>query len=203
VKKTFFSTFFALAGIGLWAFQMSTQDLSQYDSLKEPRITSLPSLKMLVVEAQGDPNVAGQRAFAELFKVFFSMPGVRMSPPRARWLNVSSSDKSAWIGLYALPIPAQATNLPPGSGSARIEIWPYGEVAEMMHVGPYGEETPAIQKLINFIDRQGYVIAGPHEEEYLRGPESGPDASQYRTIIRYQVKKKSPLPPFEPLMARS
>ena len=190
MKKAIVPLIFLVAAAGLPAFQMTTQDMSQYDSLKEPRITTLPPLKVVVVEAKGDPNVVGQQAFSELFKVFFSMPGARMSPPRARWLITDTASKDEWVGFYALPIPNQVTNLPPGSGSSRIEVWSYGEVAEILHVGSYGEETPTIDTLTRFIDGQGYVIAGPHEEEYLRGPESGPDASRYRTIIRYQVKKK-------------
>jgi len=193
MKKAFLSMIFFFAAIGLFALQMAMPDLSRYDSLKEPRITTLPPLKVVVVESKGDPSVVAQQAFTELFKVFFTMPGARMAPPRARWLNIASAPKDEWVGLYALPVPNQVTNLPPGSGSARIEVWQYGDVAEILHVGSYNEETPTIQRLIRFIDEQGYVIAGPHEEEYLRGPESGPDASQYRTIIRYQIKKKSPL----------
>jgi hypothetical protein len=54
------------------------------DSLKVPRLTTKLDQKMLVVEAKGDPNTAGQAAFGLLFKTFFSLPGVQMAPPRAR-----------------------------------------------------------------------------------------------------------------------
>jgi len=38
-----------------------------------------------------------------------------------------------------------------------------------------------------FITASGYEIAGPHEEEY----QSKPDAKVIKTLVRYQVKKKS------------
>ena len=169
---------------------LSAQDLSQYASLKEPRIRTIPAQKMLVVESKGDPNVAGKDAFSLLYKVFFGIPGARMAAPRARWLNLATAPKNEWLGLYALPLPDQVTNLPPGSSGAKIEVWQYGEVAEILHLGDYDKETPTIEKLMKFIKDKGYEVAGPHEEEYLKGPESGPHTAEYQTIIRYQVKKR-------------
>jgi hypothetical protein len=180
---------FIFAVSAMIGFAQMGQDLSKYDVLKEPRISSLPPTKMLVVVAKGDPNVASGPAFGRLFKVFFGIPGARMAPPRARWVFGPETPKDQWVGYYALPVSDSAT-LPPGSEGAKIEVWEYGDVAEILHLGSYADETPAIQKLQKFIADKGYVIAGPHEEEYLRGPESGPDASGYRTIIRYQVKRK-------------
>jgi hypothetical protein len=178
--------FTAAATSGL---SQSGQNLGQYDVLKEPRIAQMPPQKMLVVEMKGDPNVAGQQAFGLLFKVFFSIQGAKMAAPRARWLESLTTPKSDWTGLYALPVPEQAS-LPVGSGGARIEVWQYGDVAEILHSGSYADEAPTIQRLTKFIAEKGYAVAGPHEEEYLKGPESGPNTAEYRTIIRYQVKKK-------------
>lgn len=169
---------------------LAAQDLSQYASLKEPRIRTMPAQKMLVVESKGDPNLAAKDAFSLLYKVFFSIPGARMAAPRGRWLNLATAPKNEWVGLYGLPLPDQVTNLPPGSSGAKIDVWQYGEVAEILHLGAYDSETPTVEKLMKFIEDRGYEVAGPHEEEYLKGPESGPDTAAYQTIIRYQVKKK-------------
>lgn len=163
------------------------------DSLKAPRLTTKPDQKMLVVEAKGDPNTAGGAAFGLLFKTFFSLPGVQMAAPRARWSSpgFGKDDKSEWTGYYALPLPESVAGLPAGLQGVKIEVWSYGEVAEILHVGPYDKETPAIEALHKLIADKGYEIAGMHEEEYLVGPGMGnapPEA--YRTIIRYQVKKK-------------
>ena len=75
---------------------------------------------------------------------------------------------------------------------ASLETWEYGEVAEILHIGPYNKEEPTVNKLMNFIKEQGYEVAGLHEEEYLKGPTmAGPgDPEKYLTIIRYRVKKK-------------
>jgi hypothetical protein len=151
----------------------------------------MPLQRMLVVESRGDPNVVGGAAFGKLFGSFFKIPGARMAPPRARWKNPATIPKDEWVGLYALPLPESVTELPPGMEGVRIETWEYGEVAEILHIGPYSEEAPTIEKLHRFIQEQGYEITGPHEEEYLVSPGMGNiPPEKYQTIIRYEVKKK-------------
>jgi len=59
-------------------------------------------------------------------------------------------------------------------------------VAQILHIGPYSEETATVERLHKFIAENGYKIAGIHEEEYLTKPE----AKVQRTIIRYPIKKK-------------
>ena len=178
----------AFATSFIWAH---TQDFSQYEKLKDPQIRKMPDkVKMLVVEKKGDPNVVAGMAFSTLFSTFFEQPSVKMAPPRARWLNQPSDPRHEWVGLYALPLPESVTTLRSQVEGIKIDYWEYGEVAEILHVGVYSKETPTIEKLFAFIAEQGYEIAGPHEEEYLRGPESGTDTSKFMTIIRYQVRKR-------------
>lgn len=101
------------------------------------------------------------------------------------------------VGLYALPVPDSVTTIPPHEVRAGLEAslttWDYGEVAEILHVGPYDREGTTIRRLMDHIGQLGYAVAGEHEEEYIRGPTmSGPgDPERYVTIIRYRVQKKS------------
>jgi len=113
-----------------------------------------------------------------------------MTAPRARWLSPLDSPKENWVGLYALPLPDSVAGLAAGTTGAKIEIWPYGEVAEILHLGGYDKEPPTVEKLLKFVAAKGYAVAGPHEEEYLKGPGMAPGPDDYWTIIRYQVKKK-------------
>src|SRR4030042_6411341 len=148
---------FGVVAAGLYVFGPAasfSQDLSAYESLKTPRLTNMARQKMLVVEAKGDPNVVGKDAFGLLFKSFFSLKGVQMAHPRARWQNMATDPKDQWVGLYGLPIPDSITGLPEGTQGVRIEDWDYGEVAEILHVGPYSEEVPAIERLHAFINER-------------------------------------------------
>ena len=167
--------------------------------LLEPRIIALDNQSMLVVEARGDPNTVGAQAFGLVFQLYYRTPGTPKGPfqsaPRARWPVSLEQLKSGWTGLYALPLPDTVTTLPPHEApaglKASVQRWEYGEVAEILHVGPYDRERPTVQRLLDHVAASGYEVIGVHEEEYLRGPTmAGPgDADKYLTIIRYRVRK--------------
>ena len=78
-----------LAVLSLFLLMPKGPDLASYDFLKEPRITTLPNQKVVVVEATGDPNIVGGKAFGLLFRTYYKIDGVVKGPsqpaPRARW----------------------------------------------------------------------------------------------------------------------
>jgi hypothetical protein len=165
-------------------FLMKGPDLSQFEPLKEPRITMMKDQKMLVVEATGDPSIISKKAFGLLFKSYYKLDSVPKGPklqaPRGRWSG-DVNKRSEWIGRYALPVPDSITSLPAidAAPGFKIELitWEYGTVAEILHIGPYAKETPTIEKLLQFIKKSGYQVIGYHEGN----PE------KYYTIIRYGV----------------
>lgn len=180
---------------------MKGPDLSRYDALRQPRIAQKPDQRMLQVEAVGDPNSAGLKAFALLFQTYYKNARTTGPvAPLARWPQPFDTPKDQWVGRYALPVPESLEKLkevPDQPGLAvTLATWQYGEVAEILHVGPYSAEAPSVEKLLAFIDASGYVVAGPHEEEYLQGPGlfGKGDPDKYHTIIRYRVEKRTPSP---------
>lgn len=184
--------------VGLCALACQ-RDLSMYDKYLEPQISQKPDQNMLVIEVRGDPDTAATQVFKELLQTFIVLKKrhkqVDFAAPLARWPKPFDVPREEWIGLYAMPIPEEITELPDHpkvSSRARIEKWEYGTVAEILHVGSYDEEDATIRRLKEYIDQQGYVITGAHEEEYLRGPGmfGGGNPSKYKTIIRYVVKQK-------------
>jgi hypothetical protein len=186
-----------LAALSLFLLMPKGPDPAVYDFLKQPRITKMPDQKMLVVTAQGDPNSVGSKAFKLLFRTYFKVPNVpktSLHVPRARWTG-DMNVKSSWTGYYALPVPEATTQLPANDAAPELKIelttWAYGDVAEILHVGPYSAERPTIERLHDFIKAQGYRIIGEHEEEYVKGPGMffPGDPAGYYTIIRYRVAK--------------
>ncbi|MBA7481377.1 hypothetical protein ES707_16847 [subsurface metagenome] len=115
------------------------------------------------------------------------LPTFKVSGLRARYPDAHLVPKEEWTHIIGLPIPEDTTSLPQKTPDVevKIETWDYGTVAQTLHLGPYSEEGPTVERLHQFIEENGYQIAGDHEEEYL----TTPDAKNPKTIIRYAVRK--------------
>ena len=182
------------------AFGQETS-LAGLEHLKDPKVSTRKNQKMLVVEARGDPNLVGPKAFGLLFQLYYSLKetpkGAGQAAPRARWPMSLETPRSEWVGFYGLPVPETISNLPqhqaPQGLKASLTTWEYGEVAEILHVGPYDKEEPTMRRLKDSAHQLGYKILSGHEEEYIKGPTmtGTGDPEKYLTIIRYRVQKSS------------
>jgi len=163
----------------------------------EPRMLEMPSQKMAVVRAKGAPDKVFSEVMPALYGSVYTlkfdlkkkgMPTFKVSPPRARYPDAHLVPKGGWTIILGVPIPEDVASLPqkvPGV-EVRIETWDYGTVAQILHLGPYDQEGPTVERLHKFVKESGYELAGAHEEEYL----TKPDAKVTRTIVRYQVKRR-------------
>ncbi|MCL5278896.1 MAG: hypothetical protein M1376_03190 [Planctomycetes bacterium] len=189
-----------LVPVAVFLLGLGGPSARQFEYLKDPQVRILPDLKVLQVEAKGEPGVVGGQAFSLLFKTYFQLKGVPKGPkqpaPRARGPLPLETPKGEWVGRYAIPVPDNIDSLPSqteGTPGLRVELttWEYGTVAEVLHIGPYDKEEPTIARLTQFIKDCRYEIIGDHEEEYLKGPGmfGKGNPRKYLTIIRYRVKK--------------
>ncbi len=175
---------------------MSPRKLSKL----EPKILEMPPQKMAVVSGKGTPDKVFNDLMPALYGSVFShkfalkkkgLPTFKVGGLRARYPDAHLLPKGKWTHIIGLPIPEDTTLLPQkvAGVEVKIETWPYGTVAQILHLGSYDQEDPTIERLHKFIEESGYQIAGDHEEEYL----SRPDAKVVKTIIRYVVRKKEEL----------
>jgi hypothetical protein len=173
-------------------------DAAAFDHLREPRVTTRDAEPVLEVRAVGDPAVVGSAAFGLLFQLYYMSPSTPKAPPgpvvKARWPSPEGTPRDEWVGLYALPVPGgielPSHQAPPGI-EARITTWEYGDIVEVLYVGPYDREQPTLDALREFAVSQGYEVLEGHEEEYVRGPTmAGPgNPEEYLTILRYRVRR--------------
>ena len=152
-------------------------------SKTDPQILEMPAQKMAVVTGKGTPD----KVFSELMPALYGsaytlkfdlkkkgLPTFKVSGLRARYPDAHLVPKEEWTHIIGLPIPEDTTSLPqkvPGI-EVKIENWGYGTVAQILHLGPYDQEGPTVERLHKFIEENGYEIAGVHEEEYLTSPDA-------------------------------
>lgn len=82
----------------------------------------------------------------------------------------------------------KAKKNPPALSRIRFERYIEGHSAQIMHIGPYSDEKPTIDKLHTFILDNGYKRNGKHHEVYLSDPRKC-DPKKMKTIIRQPVSK--------------
>lgn len=155
----------------------------------------MPTQRMAVARTKGDPNQVAAAAISALYGTVYPLKfalkklgkDLKVGAPRVRWPDPLTVPKQEWAGIWGVPIPNDTEELPrkETAVAVTIEDWDYGTVAEILHIGPYTEESASIERLSAFIAENGYEIAGAHEEEYL----TKPDATVQKTMIRYPVRK--------------
>ena len=65
----------------------------------------------------------------------------------------------------------------------RFEAFKEGKVAQIMHIGPFSEEGPTVEKVHSFIKKDGSQLIGKHHEIYLSDiRRAAPE--KWKTIIR-------------------
>jgi hypothetical protein len=157
----------------------------------------MPPQKMAVVYGKGAPDKVFPELMPALYGSVYTLkfdlkkkgqPTFKVSGLRARYPDAHLVPKDEWTHIIGLPIPSDTTSLlqKVPNTEVKIEQWEYGTVAQILHLGPYDQEYTTVECLHQFIEENGYEIAGLHEEEYL----TSPDAKVIKTIIRYLVKKK-------------
>jgi hypothetical protein len=166
-----------------------------------PEKIELTNRKMLTTTSVSDPNLVGDEVFARLYGTAYTTKFKIYKPKGlvttfgklcAMWPDAHLKPKDDWTGIWGIPVPDffEQNDLiqKDPKNPIKIEVWPGGEYAQILHVGSYLEEGPTIIKLHDFIEKKLGIsmdnVPGMHEEEYL----TTPMAKVQKTIIRYRLK---------------
>ena len=115
-------------------------------------------------------------------------------------LDFTASDKSRWKWTAMIMQPAFVTRAvveqamvevkkkknPVALSRVRFESLSEGRCAQIMHIGPFSEEGPTIEKVHRFIASVGQSI-GKHHEIYLSDIRKA-DPAKWKTIIRQPMR---------------
>jgi hypothetical protein len=162
------------------------------------------------------PTTDFQKAFAALFPVVYTIKfrlkrdGLAMPilPLEALWFNGEDEsfdmnvppEQWGWRAMLAVsddvtPVVfeealAEVRRKKGNSESLdrlRLERWCEGRAAQIMHIGPYAEERPTIERLHAFIAAQGLRPRGAHHEIYMGDPRRA-DPAKLKTVLRQPVE---------------
>jgi hypothetical protein len=111
-------------------------------------------------------------------------------------------DRDAWNWTMMIAVPGAVTAAEvavateaaarrrevPAAPGVRLELFAEGLAAQIMHLGPYAEEAPTIERLHAFVAEQGYRLRGRHHEIYLGDPRRT-TPERLKTVLRHPVRE--------------
>jgi len=180
-----------------------------------PTIVDVPPLQYLMVDGSGDPNISPRfrEAMTGLYPVAYTLRfaikaeeevAYSVMPLQGLWwlpdgdFDFNVKDRWIWTLMIMQPDYVTKERFAAARESAkrkeplpifdelRLEVYEEGLAAQIMHIGPYADEAPNIEKLHAFIHEQGYSLRGKHHEIYIGDPNrSAPE--KLKTIIRQPI----------------
>ncbi|HHT76142.1 MAG: GyrI-like domain-containing protein [Methanomassiliicoccaceae archaeon] len=187
-----------------------------YDAKREPTLVDVPAMNFLMIDGMGDPNTsrdyreAVEALYSLSYKLKFAVkkaggPDYRVSPLEALWWADDPStflhgkkDEWRWTVMIMQPEPVTEEMVAhikeelgkkkdlPALSRIRFERFEEGLSVQVLHIGPYSEEGPTIQKMHAYAADNGYVLRDKHHEIYIGDPRrAAPE--KLKTILRQPV----------------
>ena len=177
---------------------------------------NVPALTYLMIDGQGDPNASKSYAAAveALFAVSYAIKFMvkkgptgtdyAVMPLEGLWWGddmTNFAKKKAewkWTAMIMQPsfvsrktIDAAIVDVKKkdlaGLPRLRVETLKEGKCAQILHVGPFSEEGPTIEKVHHFIESKGSRPTGKHHEIYLSDVRKA-DPAKWKTVIRQPME---------------
>lgn len=188
-------------------------------SAKEVVLVDVPEMSFLAIDGAGYPGTsqeyqdAMQALYGVAYTVKFSLKNdvgdFAVMPLEGLWwagdmaaFTEARKDEWKWTSMIALPDFVTQAHVDdakeqllakrgevPGLENLRLERFAEGQSVQIMHIGPYSEEAPNIQRLHAYMAEHGLVFNGKHHEIYLGDPRRT-KPERLKTVIRQPVRKK-------------
>lgn len=159
----------------------------------EPHIYTLTGGRVLVAQITGDPEITMDTAAITLYSASrkLKLSPSYMSARHLQWNQRDTTPPQDWVVDYSKMVPETATGLADIKDTADVKIFyerrEETEIAEILHLGPYETIPESLEKLRQFIDKEGYKISGWYEEVYIVFEQIEPNPYDYETLLRYRV----------------
>jgi hypothetical protein len=139
-------------------------------SAKEVVAVEVPDMNFLMIDGQGDPNTSQSYAEAieALYAVSYNLKFMIKKGPLQIDYGVMPLEGLWWADDMSTFSTDDKSN------------WKWTMM--IMHIGPFSEEGPTVEKVHQYIDEQG-DRRGKHHEIYLSDIRKA-DPAEWRTVIR-------------------
>ena len=164
-------------------------------SAKEVSFVKVPAMQYLMIDGQGSP--AGKdfkEAIETLYPIAYTLKFMSkeidkdyaVPPLEALWwaddMNVfytREKDQWKWTAMIMQPdwitnevflkviSKVKAKKSPPKIEQIKLETYNEGDCGQIMHIGPFDDEGPNIQRIHKAIAEKGGKLSGKHHEIYL------------------------------------
>jgi hypothetical protein len=182
-------------------------------SAKHVSEVSVPAFTYLMIDGEGDPNTSKDYAAAveTLFVVSYTLKFLvkkgpsstdyAVMPLEGLWwsddMTDFAKDKSKWKWTMMILQPSfverkiiagamedvRKKKRLPALSRIRVETLEEGLCAQILHIGPFSAEGPAIEKVHQYIFSKGKHLTGKHHEIYLSDIRKA-DSAKWKTVIR-------------------
>ena len=189
-------------------------------STKEVEFIKVPKFNYLMIDGEGDPNNSKlfQEATQALYTLAYTLKFMIKKEKKVEypvmaleglwWVEgmkgFDMENRSAWMWTLMILQPGvvtkalmkkavkQAMEKKALTALASIRLEPYveGLSVQIMHIGPYAEEGPTIQKLHAAARERGCELRGKHHEIYFGDPRKT-KPEKMRTVIRQPILRPS------------
>lgn len=132
-------------------------------SAKEVVQVEVPTFNFLMIDGEGNPNTT--QTYAEAIDALFSISYNEV---------IEAAIAEVWKKKKL-----------PGVSKLRFESFTEGCCAQILHIGPFSEEGPTIERLHDFIDSRA-SRTGKHHEIYLSDIRRT-EPKKWKTIIRHPM----------------
>ena len=187
-----------------------------YTAKGEPEIVEVPAGRFLTIMGRGAPgDETYQRALKALHSTAYALKSIAKSrgqdfvvmPLEGQWWwdrpTAEPPPREEWNWKMMIRVPDFITEEMVETAKREalrrrgieeiegisLELFNECLSAQMLHIGPYSEETSTIRRLHSFIAEKGYKMRGHHHEIYLSDPRRT-QPERLKTILRQPIGKR-------------
>lgn len=189
------------------------QHRALFSARSEPEAIVVPDLNYIMIDGMGDPNTSPEfmSAIEALYGASFSLKFISKKERALDWTVMALEGlwwaddmedfmrlhKAKWKWTLMIMQPDHIT--PDDLGSVkgllrekkdnpsvdrlRIERYDEGSSVQVLHIGPFSNEGPAIARVHEHINKLKGIPSGKHHEIYLSDTRRVPE-ERWKTIIR-------------------